>query len=924
MPVLGAPYQEHWQDQGQSSVTYSKHDLDIQREVPVDGNCQKDVRTEYSTSGSGPPFSSPPYFEFNSFDSDLTLAISVAQTKTTTTTTYAYPGHTCAGAGTTTTQTPSTFTRTLACNFADHSTSTEKVFDGDGQSGQGGYGCTGQLTTAQNASPAGLHVALAPVDAPASGDTFPITLTLTNTSLNQRLNSITPVNEFGFGVASSYYEEPGELQILSGPDPAFPTSLGPGESSTNTIMAKATGAGSVGLEAKVTAIGAGSGEEVADADYGEALIGESPAGAQRPATVATGVALFLDEAKRTLLDQQARYADLLYAALQSRLSPKAQKFYFGSTSQLKITPYEQALARWQGVAPELMALATPNKQKLYEGGSVYMTEKQFARFREQENAETLRLVNEYLGGAYDTVAGEARYWAQATSQEGRGRIATDLALWREYNHESGEQLLTKLAEVKRVGALQALDDADAAIKAPLVKALDDLVAARDARINELTELAESDPDAFIATIAKDSAGLGFEGFKVTAETLMGDAAFNFAGKVFTGARAAITKFAEAIGVSTPAGAKAFAKTVVISERAAELGSSYVDELSEEAKHFVTLRKMEDLGGMPVGDVEITKGIVRKVNERLHTLGYTDTEIELLFRPANPYKVEGAFAKVETVGVKNIAPIDLALGAPPPTLAETAIFKPRKPESLPGFDSYPELEKTLLQDRYKTRLSEYNQFFGHEPVTDKKMREMLKAFGDKPHVFDQIGKGRKITMRLTTDEVEGATVLKYDYLDVQGKKLIDGKGKPVPIGTDYDGAAIINKKTRQLLTGQELSAAEFELARLGEKAAIKDGYANPFHGYTANGTDADARDYPFFAFYWLLHLKKEQALLQAQRIADAFNAASVAQTGAYTVTAEQLLKKTSGIYERHLLRVSESDASFGPADVVFTKPLVVPK
>ena len=174
------------------------------------------------------------------------------------------------------------------------------------------------------------------------------------------------------------------------------------------------------------------------------------------------------------------------------------------------------------------------------------------------------------------------------------------------------------------------------------------------------------------------------------------------------------------------------------------------------------------------------------------------------------------------------------------------------------------------------------------------------------------------------------MLKYDYLEVEGKQLIGtNKGKPLssaggdpkPIGTDFDQAAIIDKNTRQLLKGQQLNAAEAELKRLGEDAAIDKGYANPFHGATASGSDANAADYPFFAFYWLVHVKEADAIREATRLAANYNRGKALKD---QVTAAKLLKKAAGMFDRHLLRVNASDASFGPSNVVFRTPVVAPR
>lgn len=768
-----------------------------------------------------------------------------------------------------------------------------------------------------------LEVRISSVETEAAGDVFPITLTLQNKSTGEALKNIIPVNEFGFGVVAPP-TGPGEIQVVSGPQPPFPATLEPGQSSEHTITVQATKTGRVWLKAGVTATGAGSDKPVEDTNYGEVVIGETPpTDVERTAMTATGVALFLNNLARTVREQQARYANQIWQALQSRLSAKAKRFWFGSENKLKITDYERAMAGQRGVAPEWMAIETPNKPKLFEDGRVYLNAEQQARLHKLEDAATLKLVAQYMGDTVDSVkkgiAFEAAYWSQLASEEGQGRLAADYARFYDLNRESGDYLLAAIGNsLSYEGTRSALDESDAAVRAGLEASLTNLVADRDARIDKLARLAETDPDAFIEQLANDGATVRFAGVKLGSETLMGEAEFALAGKVYSGGQAALARFTKAIGVETKTGAKTLAKTTLIAERSATVGPSYLDDLSEEAKSFISLRKMDDIGGMPKGDVAITQDIVAKTNQRLNEQGYPG-EIEALFRPANPFKVTGSFAKVEAVGVNNVAPIDLAIGAPPKTLGETAIFEPINPKTLPGYAKYPEAEKTLLTQRYEDRLSIYKQFDGQIPVTDKKLKEMLKSFDDV-HTFDNLGQGRTIKMKLSKDKVDGATVLKYDYLEVQGKKLIDG-GPPRPIGTDYDQAALIDKNTRELLKGQRLSAAEAEMRRLGEDAAIESGYANPFHGATASGSDVAAADYPFIAHYWLRHLKEADALREAERLAAAYNLGKPVEQH---ITAAQILKKAGGLFDRHLLRINASEASFGPSDVVFTTPVVVPK
>jgi hypothetical protein len=770
---------------------------------------------------------------------------------------------------------------------------------------------------------AGFEVTISPVSSASAGAPFQITLTLRNTSTGEGLEGITPAYPHGFGVANDYYPagQRGQIGVVSGPAPAFPGTLGPGESSVHTITMRAIAPGKVGLEAKLAARGAGAGAEVSDTHYGEVVIAEKqPLQAERTAMVASGLALFLSNANRALRDQQARYARALFDMLKSKLSARARRFYFGSKNNLKVTELERALARWRGQSPDLAALVTPNKQRLYEGGFAYLNEEQFARYQQQELAAFQKQAGKYMGEKWKDAMGELRYWGQIASAEGQGQLATDWALYRELNKQDGDALVDALGRsVTGAGVSYALNQGDLAIRRNFGKIVDGLLKAREGRVQNLAKLAETDTDKFIGQLAKDDAQLHHAAFRTLAEQLLGDVQDRVQGKLFDGAKGAFAWLANGAKLTTNKEARALARSTSIGERSATMGPSYMDDLSDEAKAMIDLRRMEAIGGMPTEDVEITKGIVKQVNARLKQLGH-NVEAEALFRPANAFKVPGAFAKVETVGVKNIAPIDLRLGAPPSLLAETAIFKPVKPESLAGFENYPEVEKILLKERYGIRLNEYNQFHGHEKVTDKKMKEMLKAF-DEAHTFDNIGKGRTIKMKLSKEEVEGATVLKYDYLQVEGKVLLNGKGKPRSIGTDYDGGALIDANTRELLKGQVLSAAEFEFKRLGEKAAIEKGYANPFHGFTAHGTDADASDFPFITHYWLWHLKEADAIREAQKAVANYNRGKPA---AQMVTAGKILSKAGGLFERHLLRVSASDASFGPANVLFRTPVVAPR
>jgi len=773
-------------------------------------------------------------------------------------------------------------------------------------------------------SPPAVEVKISPVGAASAAQTFDLTLTLRNASDSEDLEQVKLDYPHGFGVANAFYPlgQRGDIRVVSGPQPAFPTTLAAGESSVHKVKMRAITPGKVGLKAAVSARGVDSDTEVDDTHYGQVEIAQKqPLEAERTAMVAAGIAQFLSNANRVMREQQGRYAREMFDMLKKKMSAKARKFYFGSKKELEVTELERAIGRWRSQSPDLAALMTPNRAKpLYKDGFAYMNEDQLARLQQLEETAFSKKTSAFMGDLKKGIWVEALYWWQITSEEGRGRLSTDWAQFRDLNKQDGDALISAVASaVDPNKCTVALAQADLEFKREFAKAVDGLLKWRDGRVDRLVKLAETDSEKFIKQLSEDSAELRFAAFKVMADQLVGDVQDRLQGKLFDGVKGAISWLTNASDIVTKKGAKNLAKTTLISERSATIGPSYMDELSDEARHYIDLRKMEDIGGMPVEDVEITKGMIAQTNARLKQLGY-DVEVEALYRPANPYKVEGAFAKVETVGVKNVSVMDMRLGAPPSLLAETAIFKPRKPETLAGFENFPEVEKIQLRRRYNERLDEYTQFHGaRKDITDKKMKQMVKAF-DGVHTFDQIGQGRTIKMQLARREVEGATVLKYEYLEVGGTKLIDSKGKPRPIGTDFDGAALIDAKTRQPLKGQVLTAAEFELNRLGEKAAREKGYANPFHGFTASGADSSSAEYPFFAHYWLTHLKEADAIREAQRLAADYNRKRKPEQW---TTAAKLLSKTGGLFDRHLLRVSASEASFGPSNVLFRTPIVAP-
>jgi len=773
-------------------------------------------------------------------------------------------------------------------------------------------------------SPPGVEVKISPVGAASAAQTFDLTLTLRNTSDSEDLEQVKLDYPHGFGVANAFYPlgQRADIRVVSGPQPPFPATLAAGESSVHKITMRAVQAGKVGLKAAVSARGVDSDDEVDDTHYGQVEVAHrQPRGAERTAMVAAGIAQFLGTANRALREQQARYARGVFEMLKKKLSPKARKYYFGSKKELKVTELERALARWRNESPDLTALVTPNRKKpLYKDGFVYYTDSQLARHEELEQEKFIQLGEKFMTEVDKTFWVELGYWSQLASREGQGRLAADWALYREYNKRDGDALIAAVGMAfSPQQCTMALAQADVDLRRGFEKAVDGLLKARDNRVDRLAKLAETDTEKFMKQLAEDDATLRHAAFKVLADQLLGDVQDRLGGQLFDGLKGSVAWLANATKAGSKKEARALAKAMPLSERSATLGPSYMDDLSDEAKSMIDLRRMEEIGGMPAEDVEITQGIVAGVNARLKQRGH-DVEAEALFRPANPFKVPGAFAKVETVGVKNIAPIDLALGAPPSLLAETAVFKPRKPETLAGWKDYPEAEKILLQERYETRLSEYRQFHGaRRDITDKKMKEMVKAL-DRVHTFDQIGQGRTIKMKLSRKEVDGATVLKYDYLEVEGKVLIERNGKPRSIGTDYDGAALIDKETRELLKGQVLTDAEFELKRLGEKAALEKGYANPFHGFTASGADASSAEYPFIAHFWLRHLKEADAIREAQKLAADYNRGKLA---GQMVTPAQLLSPVGGLFGRHLLRISASDVSFGPANVVFRTPVVAP-
>ncbi len=733
------------------------------------------------------------------------------------------------------------------------------------------------------------------LDAPvaSSGDLVSVRLTATNDGAEPLTDVVFPT---GMGVArdNSAGGALAGLQPVFAPTPGFGATI-PGKSSVAyTLVFEVTSPGSARLVTRVKAKNSAGETETADAAL--RIDAELRPASQWETRQAVAGALTKLGAK--LQDARAKAVKRLVDAVRRDLAknPKTRKL-------LKPTRFEKALAQQNGLPanalswmPNVIRADRANRQSIVPAkpGTAELavilaaesSERMLRRFDKSiDNVADNVLITpglfwrDYLRGVYNGQEGainaEMADAAAEVYTKGKGLLSESA---RFYSSEEDRKYLAQ--ELPKI-----YDELAAKVEAYRDKSEFDAI--------KWDDLLQRDPRKAVKTFAGKLgdvegavAGFGLE----DAFDPVGNAT-KALGILRKGSKAADLE--DVVDAVTPPGQ--------ITERLAERGASSIVKSGTPPART----PIKGLGNLNEDQLDFMSGTVERLNKKF------GVDIELQARPVNAYSanIADGIGKVEAVPTKNLTPDDVLMGAPEDWLGQTAYYKPELPK---GFSKLKDVDKRRIQLRYDEKLDEYKKFKGLKAdPTGKadKVKKMLKKGGADV----DLGEKYKARIELTAIEREGATLIQYKKLVVNGNPVF--KGKPRPIVSDIDFNAVVDRLSGKNLPAGIRGQVELELMNEFSKAQRSGLIPFGFHGWTHSGFDAKSKDFRYIAKYMLMYATEEQALRYARNWAPKFfpELGQIADPRKFEREYRKAVEKILEGYTqgKHLVKVTAEGARIGP-------------
>ena len=686
------------------------------------------------------------------------------------------------------------------------------------------------------------------------------------------------------------------LQAVVAPFPGFPASLGAGQSTQHTLVFEVTSPGTTRLVTRVRGVDTLGRSFTSDAALRvEAQLRPMSQWETRQAVAGafTALAAKVQDARARAVK---RLTDAVGRDLRRSKNPKARAL-------LKPTARERGLAQQTGLPAgglAWMSNAIREDRRIREGlkaarpGYAELT----TLFVAESSDHFLRKVDKSLGNVADKVlVTPGLFWRdylRGVYNGQEGTINAEMADAASEVYTKGTGALAEAArfygsEDERKYLLQELpkiyDEAAKKVDAYRDKAEYDAIKWDDLMI--------SDPRKGV----KQFAGMlgDAEGFVAgnAIEDLFDPAgnAMKALGTLKRGSKAA--DLAEAVDAVTPPGQ--------ITKRLAERGSSRIVRSGTKPART----PIDGMGNLNEDQLDFMSSTVDRLNKKF------GVDIEIQARPVNAYSagIEGGIGKVEAVPTKNLTPDDVLMGAPQEWLGQTAYYKPALPK---GFEKLKGVDKQRIQLRYDEKLKEYKQFKGLvDDPTGKaaKVKKMLKPGGADV----DLGQNYKGRIELAAIEREGATLIQYKKLVVNGSPVFTGK--PRPIVSDIDFNAIVDRVSGKHLPAAIRGQVELELMNEFSKAQRSGLIPFGFHGWTHSGFDAKSTDFRYIAKYMLMYATEDRALRYARHWAPKFfpELGAIADPRKYERAYRKAVESILDGYTRgkHLVKVTADGASIGP-------------
>jgi hypothetical protein len=747
------------------------------------------------------------------------------------------------------------------------------------------------LRVAQPEPPSALTVAL-DVPAPVTGDILGVTLSVTNAGAGP-LSALTYPS--GMGVARDDTVAAGGpalgLSPLAPPVPAFAPFLAEGATGNALLAFEVTSSGTTRLVTRVQATDGGGNVQSADAS----LRIDSSLRPMSQWELRIAVAGLLTKLEGQIQDVRAKAVKRASDKVRSTIAKSKLK---GTKALLKTSKFERALARQNGLPDNALSWLpdvikynnshqlTAAKPGYAELSVVFAAEgtEQFLRTLDTGLSKTAENVvitpavfwRDYLRGVYNGQEGAINTEIADLGADIAAKGKTVLADAREL-YTSPQQMTEAWTELGKI-----YDETSAKIAKYESDSED--------RILKWDQLMRDDPRKGTKQFARWLGDIEAGIVQNSVEDLFQDKLISGLATVRKAGKAA--EIEDVVDGTLSAGK--------VTDRLAEKGSTLVTRSGEAARTPVG-----GLGNLNPDQLDFLSGTVAKLKAKF------GVDIELQARPVNAYSanIKDGIGKVEAVPTKNLTPDDIIMGAPQEWLGQTAYYKPTKPK---GFDKLPAVEQKRIELRYDEKLKEYKQFVGDlSDPTGKaaKVEKMLKKGGAEV----DLGQNYKAKIELSKIEKDGAILIQYKKLEVNGNAVF--KGKPRPIVSDIDFNAVIDKATGRNLPASIRGQVELELMNEFSKAQRSGLIPFGFHGWTHSGFDVGSEDFRYVAKYMLMYASEQQALTFARHWAPRFfpELGKIADPRKYEREYRKAVEKILEGYTpgKHLVKITAEGATFGP-------------
>ena len=648
--------------------------------------------------------------------------------------------------------------------------------------------------------------------------TFQVKLTITN-------GTPLAVSDFSFARGAPLVideRSTGGIQIVSGPDPPIPENLTlePKQSVSYFFEVSATADGVAAAHTKISALD----EENIPQEDAHSLRFDIENGQKMTDALGQWVLLnsmtnYLQKTYRDFHTAMTARGNELHRRLSAILTPAQRLAWFGSETELVLSPFDYAMGQLRGVPPEMVAASFPKVAP--EGVTFDQMNAEYNRSFKQELGHGVSdWVEGYKGLASDAKKALQDSWGEAmlASYAVFGTMTPEEQLqWNAYSATLVNGIVTSEQNIYN-GIKREIpkwkENGTYAWQAALQSALDITLQSPDIKAQmaqetkwrqNMLKLADGNPLLFMREWAKRDAEIANLVLPLVLDTLAGGGVFRAAGLakklIVKGKGAAVMRSGVASGVLTEKGVvKEGSKTAIARSTseaphgppAADLAvlerRNYLDDIEGatvvQSSDLGKVYELPNVGGVPEVTLDAKAGMLGEL-ETEYAAAHNGTQLKLaeILKPSSPLRQADGVAKTELTPFNTGKPAMLDAGAPRATLSEANVWQSPDPRKSKGFKdlSKPRQESAVTEwQKANERWAEFEN-----PPPGSKAARMKECIGQRARVpLDEAPNSQGIQRFVTAE---------YEQIDV-----IEGNARAKLFRVKYYEVEVVDTNTGQVL------------------------------------------------------------------------------------------------------------------------------